>query len=112
VNESFRDIDTPSPRPGDGWRLLSDRERLVRVQQVIGMAAGLSDAPVLAVAAQADGQVMLKFEVPVAADRRGTVLLDLERELKQSIDPGLNVWLEALGDRNSLRNLRGIEIRK
>lgn len=112
MNHSFRDIDTPTPRPGESWRCLGDGERLERVRQVLALAAKAADAPVTAVAAQADGQVLLKFEVPSAAHRRGTVLLDLEARLKQSIDPGLTVWLEPLGDRNSLRNLRGIEIRK
>jgi hypothetical protein len=35
----------------------------------------------------------------------------LEDYLKESIDAGLVVWLEPFGDRNSLRNLRGIEVK-
>jgi hypothetical protein len=31
--------------------------------------------------------------------------------LKAHIDDALTVWLEPLGDRNSLRNLRGIEVK-
>jgi len=58
-----------------------------------------------------DGQVILRFTRPVDADRRGGLLLDLEDRLKSRIDQGLTVWLEPLGDRNSLRRLRGIEVR-
>ena len=43
--------------------------------------------------------------------KRGPLLLDFEVFLKEAIDPGLVVWLEPLGDRNSLRNLRGIEVK-
>ena len=46
---------------------------------------------------------MMTFESPLPAD--------LEAFLKESIDPGLVVWLEPLGDRSSLRNLRGIEVK-
>ncbi len=55
--------------------------------------------------------MIVRLLVPVPAGKRGTLLLDLEAGLKQLIDPGLVVWLEPLGDRSSLRNLRGIEVR-
>lgn len=55
--------------------------------------------------------MIVGLRVPVPADKRGTLLLDLEASLKESIDPGLVVWLEPLGDRSSLRNLRGIEVK-
>ena len=35
----------------------------------------------------------------------------LEEDLKLNIDKGLTVWCEPLGDKNSLRNLRGIKIK-
>lgn len=61
--------------------------------------------------AKKDGQVIVSLLESLPADKRGTLLLNLEAFLKESIDPGLVVWLEPLGDRNSLRNLRGIEVR-
>jgi len=44
------------------------------------------------------------------ASERGPFLLDLEDYLRE-IDQALVVWLQPLGDRNSLRNLRGIEVK-
>ena len=38
--------------------------------------------------------------------------MDFEVHLLAYVDGALNVWLEPLGDRNSLRNLRGIEVKK
>jgi hypothetical protein len=64
-----------------------------------------------AVETKLDGQVIIRLMVPVPADKRGYLLLDLEAFLKESIDPGLVVWLEPFGDRSSLRNLRGIEVK-
>ena len=51
--------------------------------------------------------VELRREFP--AKERGKILLDLECDLC-SINPRVRVWHVALGDKNSLRNLRGISI--
>jgi len=56
------------------------------------------------------GSVYVSFTDPVGPSKRGTLLLDLEELLKSEVDIGLNVWCQPIGDRNSLRNLRGIEI--
>ena len=58
-----------------------------------------------------DGQVIVRLQESLPASQRGGLLLDLEDFLKGAVDPGLAVWLEGLGDRNSLRNLRGIEVK-
>ena len=62
--------------------------------------------------ANVDGHVVVQLLLPMGPDKRGTILLDLEHELKESVDQGLTVWLEPLGDKSSLRNLRGIEVKK
>ena len=38
------------------------------------------------------------------------LLLDIEEILKKTVDEGITVWLEAVGDKSKLRKLRGIEI--
>jgi hypothetical protein len=55
--------------------------------------------------------VIIRFTEPVDVSKRGLLLLDLEEALKREIDQGITVWVEALGDKNSLRNLRGIEVK-
>ena len=40
---------------------------------------------------------------------RGSLLLDLEDELCKS-DANIRVWHTPLGDKNSLRNLRGVQL--
>ena len=37
-------------------------------------------------------------------------MLDLEAVLKNELDNGITIWHIPIGDKNSLRNLRGIEI--
>jgi hypothetical protein len=69
------------------------------------------NSAVVIAAAKGDGQVVVNLTESLPAGKRGQLLLDLEEFLKNEIDPGLTVWLEPLGDRNSLRNLRGIEVK-
>ncbi len=101
----------PTPTPGDSWRQRADRERLLEVESALATKMPALQDFVSIVDARSDGQVIVRLLVPVPAGKRGTLLLDLEAGLKQLIDPGLVVWLEPLGDRSSLRNLRGIEVR-
>jgi hypothetical protein len=56
-----------------------------------------------------DGQIILKIRNPIKSNERGIVLLDLEEQLKKNIDHGLTVWLEPIGDKSKLRNLRGVK---
>lgn len=105
----YANADTPVP--GQAWSRLRDNERLELVKTTVAGKLGAAGDIFVFVEAKMDGQIILAFREPVPADKRGTLLLDLEESLKASIDPGLVVWLEPLGDRNSLRNLRGIEVK-
>ena len=58
-----------------------------------------------------DGQVIIKIVNPMPPSDRGMWLLRLESILKKEIDDGITVWAESLGDKNSLRNLRGIKVK-
>jgi hypothetical protein len=58
----------------------------------------------------ADGQIYFTFKKQISSSLRGIFLLDLELMLKDNIDSGIVIWCEPIGDKNSLRNLRGIEI--
>ena len=40
------------------------------------------------------------------------MLLDLESLIKDNIDDGISIWLEPVGDKSKLRNLRGINFKK
>lgn len=102
---------TCTPTPGYAWCQLSDEGRLALVNSVVGTKMASLTKVIVIEDAKPDGQVIVNLLEPLPADKRGTLLLDLEALLKESIDPGLVVWLEPLGDRSSLRNLRGIEVK-
>jgi hypothetical protein len=98
--------DTPEVK--DLWKLMDSAQRKSAIIEVIQS----KECQVCElVSVKNDGQVIIRFTEPVAVSKRGLLLLDLEAALKSEIDQGITVWVEALGDKNSLRNLRGIEVK-
>lgn len=111
MNNNLCYATTDTPTPAQTWCQLSDDERLALVNNAVhANIASLSKILVIT-ETKLDGQVIIRLLEPVPAGKRGTLLLDLEAFLKETIDSGLVVWLEPFGDRSSLRNLRGIEVK-
>lgn len=109
-NLEFANVATPAP--GSSWCQLSAPERLRLVENTLAANPPCRVGLISVIDARSDGQVIVSLLEPVPAALRGTLLLDLEASLKESIDPALVVWLEPLGDKSSLRNLRGIEVKQ
>lgn len=110
MNKIFNYANVQTPKPSCQWIQKSDVVRLELVNSVLLKNKYFNE--VLAIrSARVDGQVIVSFLKPIGAELRGALLLDFEDELKRVIDPALNVWLESLGDKNSLRNLRGITVK-
>jgi hypothetical protein len=104
-------VDTDTPTPAASWlaRSSEDRENEIRCL--------LTDRPEFAAhvdlsAITSRGEVLVEIVTPMKASERGKLLLDIEDYLKEAIDQGLTVWLKTIGDKNSLRRLRGIKIGK
>lgn len=105
----FADVDTPTPGPV--WLAFTDKQRMDALSNALAHSSDRFKNQIRLVATKADGQVILQLNEDIAANLRGPLLLDFEAYLKDTIDPALTVWLEPLGDRSSLRNLRGIEVK-
>ena len=108
---NLKNARTNAPSPGLAWRELSDAERLALVVDILRARTATSSSSIVVAAAKQDGQIIVNLSESIPAGIRGTLLLDFEASLTEAIDAGLVVWLEPLGDRNSLRNLRGIEVK-
>ena len=106
--ENYANIDSPITK--ETWRKLSEFERLELVKDRI--SASKDFHVIYPTGAKKYGQVFIKLLDDIPARKRGILLLSFERLLKDGIDQGINVWHEPIGDKNSLRNLRGIEIKK
>jgi hypothetical protein len=100
-----------SPHPTADWLALSDAQRIEKINQTINQVYPDFSKQLLVVSAKKDGQVVVRILNPLVASVRGSLLLDFEECIKKHIDHGLTAWGEALGDKNSLRNLRGIEVK-
>jgi hypothetical protein len=111
LNKTLAFASVDSPKTSSKWVNASLAERMAMARQVIERSDTFASIVVLS-EANVDGQLVVQLLTPMGPEKRGTILLDLEKELKDSVDQGLTVWLEPLGDKSSLRNLRGIEVKK
>jgi len=90
------------------WKNISEKERIASIQLIINDLTG-GDA-IKVINAFSDGQVIISLNNNMNASERGFFLLNFEDLIKKILDNGISVWHEAIGDKNSLRNLRGIEL--
>jgi len=99
----------PTPRPSQRWVEMSSDQRL----SLIRARTKQSDFETLVnpVSALPSGFVYVELIAPLSAAERGVRLRDYEFLLKESIDEGLTVWCEPVGDKSALRKLRGIEVK-
>jgi hypothetical protein len=105
--QNFAEVN--SPAPSLEWR---ESETSHRVKLVTEFVNSRKEFQLLRVTrALPDGQIFVELAESLSPALRGSLLLDFESELKNYVDHGLVVWCEPLGDKSTLRNLRGIEIR-
>lgn len=110
TNKIFETANIETLSPTNAWVNQSNKSRISAVESIINADLAFKDI-LEVITTKSDGQVIVRFRIAQSADKRGTLLLDLEQSLKNSIDIGITVWLEPLGDKNSLRNLRGIKVK-
>ena len=96
-----------TPKPSEKWKNLSEDSRIEIIAEELKKNILYSDFEV--VEAPDNGQIILKIEKAIPSNVRGIMLLELEAKLKSAIDKGISVWLEPVGDKSKLRNLRGIK---
>ena len=95
--------------PSQEWLGTSDQVRIEKVSDFFNRNA--SNLTVFVEGAHDNGHVIVRIEDNIPASERGLFLLDLEQKLKNEIDNGLTLWLEPVGDKSKLRQLRGVMIK-
>tara|TARA_B100000315_G_scaffold212314_1_gene209627 strand:- start:137 stop:463 length:327 start_codon:yes stop_codon:yes gene_type:complete len=98
-----------TPVTGNHWINLSDTQRVNTINEIINNNNSFKN--IFISRAHENGQVFVILSDNLNAAQRGSLLLDFEEHIKIKLDEGLNVWCEPLGDKNSLRKLRGIQIK-
>lgn len=102
----YANVDSPSV--GVAWKEMEGETRLSRVRSALSENARFETLD--PTEAREDGQVYLLMNSPLRASERGVLLRAAEAHLKDVIDQGITVWCQPLGDKNSLRKLRGIQV--
>tara|TARA_B100001540_G_C15581917_1_gene539962 strand:- start:329 stop:667 length:339 start_codon:yes stop_codon:yes gene_type:complete len=97
-----------SPKTSEKWKKKTNQDRIKTINDHLNKY-NLNYIDV--VNTEEDGQVILKIEKQISAGERGLMLLELEEKLKNELDEGITIWLEPVGDKSKLRNLRGINIK-
>ena len=103
------DANADTPVTQTTWKLMPDIERIKLLNKQIGKKQDYMSISINKTTES--GQVLVTLQGKFTAGKRGIYLLDFERYLKENVDKGISVWCEAIGDKNSLRNLRGIQIK-
>lgn len=107
TSSRFPEAHIETPPVLDSWRELSQYDRMKTVKQV---AHSTFEKILEVIDVKSTGEVIVRLTSPMTASERGTALLNFESKLKSTLDEGLCVWVEPLGDKNSLRRLRGIQV--
>ena len=103
------DANAEAPVTQTTWKLMPDIERIKLLNKQ--MVKNQDYMRISIKKTLENGQVLVSLDGKFSASERGVYLLDFERYLKDNVDQGISVWCETIGDRNSLRNLRGIQIK-
>jgi hypothetical protein len=106
IDVSFSDVS--SAIPADDWQSLTMGKRIGLINKSIQDFSLSVDINV--VEANKGGQISVIINDELSAAERGPLLLDIENFLKLNVDNGITVWHAPLGDKSSLRKLRGIEV--
>ena len=105
--KNYANDETPVTR--SNWKKLSANQRIKAVYEITRENDYFKG--VLISRALEDGHVFVTLSKDIKVAERGKLLLDFEEQIKNRLDKGLSIWCEPLGDKNSLRKLRGIEIK-
>lgn len=106
LNSNF---DSKTPKPEFLWLNLSSTERVAIINDKLTQLS--KSNKVICTRALSNGEIYLKIMDNIPVAERLDFFLDLEMELKKSIDEALFISCEPLGDKSSLRNLRGIQVK-
>lgn len=99
-----------SPKTSDNWRNLTIDEKIKTITKIVNFDENYF-GKIGVVDANDDGHITIKIEKNLKVSERSIKLLEMESLLKSKIDNGLTLWLEPVGDKSKLRNLRGISFK-
>jgi len=109
MNNYFELMDIDTPSVNLVWVEMNYAERLSKVATELEKDSSWNN--IIIKSCNPSGQVFIELAVPMPSNCRSTIILDFELALKKSIDDAITVWNEPLGDKSSLRRLRGVVVK-
>jgi hypothetical protein len=90
------------------WVDLSENDRIKKISNYLSVNILYKHFKIIK--APNNGQIVLKIQNQIPANKRAIILLGFEEILKKKIDPGITIWCEAVADKSKLRKLRGVTV--
>lgn len=109
INLTFCNHSTPNP--SDNWISISEEEKFIKIRGILSEFDKDWIEKYNVFSARDNGFVVLEFKKSIPVDVRSKYLLDLEALLCNRIEESITIWIAPVGDKSSLRNLRGIEVK-
>jgi hypothetical protein len=105
----WQQIDTDTAKPTQRWMELGASDRLIEIQLILSKSncSGYLEVE----SCSNDGEIYFSQVIPIETSQRVELLLSLEELLQEKIDQSLTVWIKPQSDKNSLRRLRGVELK-
>jgi hypothetical protein len=96
------------PEPSASWQALSAEQRLVRVQAALdGLLArhGLQPGAVVCTRVDRSTRATVELRAELPARGKAALMMDLERGLKDRVEPVLHLYQAEMHDKNKIRRL-------
>jgi hypothetical protein len=96
------------PEPSAGWKALTEEQRLARVQAALDRLVaqrGLRPGDVVCTRVDRSTRATVELRAELPARAKAALMMDLERGLKDSVEPVLHLYQEEMHDKNKIRRL-------
>ncbi len=101
-----------SPVPANNWLDTLEGGRISQIKVSLDKFDREWSNKFSVVSARDNGFVIFEFKDTIPVQIRGMYFLNIEHHLNIEIDKSITIWIAPVGDKSSLRNLRGIEVKK
>tara|TARA_B100000886_G_scaffold296961_1_gene224445 strand:- start:85 stop:429 length:345 start_codon:yes stop_codon:yes gene_type:complete len=100
-----------TPVPKSSWSKIKEQDRISLIKNELNKMNKDINNIVQIILASKNGQVVVRLLKNLSPAERGNFLLDIEFLLKKKLDDAIFINVEPMGDKSSLRNLRGLTIK-
>jgi hypothetical protein len=100
-----------SPKSSTQWLNLSENDRIEKIKFILSDIDIEWQEKYNIISARNNGFVIFEFIKSIPVDERAKYFLNIESYLCKKIDDSITIWIAPVGDKSSLRNLRGIEVK-